>query len=186
MAVTILLIDDNQDQVTITRKALTRSGQEYHLESAATAKEGLEKIRAGHYDVVLCDYRLPDVSGIDLLKQLKEIGSDCPFIIVTSMGSERVAVEAMKGGAYDYVVKDASYEDVLPEIIRQSLERHREREERRRLEAERNAAIEALQKEKAHLETLNKVMMNREERIVELKHQVNALLEELGRPPQYR
>lgn len=186
MAVTILLIDDNRDQITITKKTLARSHQDYQLDSAANAQEGLEKLSTGHYEIVLCDYRLPDMSGIEVLKQLKEQGSDCPFIIVTSMGNERLAVEAMKLGASDYIVKDSSYEEILPEVIRQSLERSQEKRERERLEVERDAAVEALKKEGEDLKRMNHIMMDRESRILELKHEVNALLEEFGRPKKYQ
>ena len=185
MTITILLIDDNRDQITITKKVLAKNYPEYHIEAAANAKEGLEKLSAGYYNIVLCDYRLPDVSGIEVLKQLKERGNDVPFILVTSMGNERLAVEAMKVGAYDYVVKDASYEDLLPEVIRQSLEHYREKKRLERLEVERKEAVDALEKEKMQLEQMNKIMMDREERVLELKQQVDALLEELGRPRQY-
>ena len=61
MAVTLLLIDDNPDQITITKRTLTKTGQDYRVDSACNAKEGLEKLAAGHYDIVMCDYRLPDV-----------------------------------------------------------------------------------------------------------------------------
>lgn len=186
MAVTVLLIDDNIDQITITKKTLAKDNQDYRFDSAADAKEGLEKLKAGHYEIVLCDYRLPDVSGLEVLKQLKARGSDCPFIIVTSMGNERLAVEAMKLGASDYIVKDSSYEEILPEVIRQSLERSQEKRERERLEAERNAAVEALKKEKEDLKRMNSFMVDREERLLELKQEVNALLEALGKPKKYQ
>ena len=171
MPTRLLLIDDNMDQVVITKKTLAKIGPDYELDSAPNGKEGIEKLKKNAYDIVLCDYRLPDLSGIEVLKQMKECGNTTPFIIVTSMGNERLAAEAMKGGAYDYVVKDASYEEILPEILRQSLERYSERK--------------ALKQERDQLESMNKIMMNREERILELKRQVDALLKELGRPPQY-
>ena len=186
MAIRILLIDDNRDQITITARVLAKANLEHVLDSAASATEGIGKVAAGTYDIILCDYRLPDLSGIEMLKRLMEMGRDHPFILVTSMGNERVAVEAMKLGAYDYVVKDASYEEVLPKVILQSLERYQDKRERQRLEAERNEVLKALKSEKDELVKMNSVMINREERVVELKQQVNALLKELGRPPQYR
>ena len=181
----ILLIDDNQDQMVITQRILTKIDPSWHLDWASNAKEGLDKIKKSQYSAILCDYRLPDLSGIEVLKLLRQEGNECPFIIVTSMGSERLAAEAIKLGAYDYVVKDASYEVLLPEIIQQSIERHQEKIKILRLEKERNAAMEALQQEKASLESINKIMMDREDRIMELKKKVNALLKEMGKPPEY-
>ena len=185
MAIAVLVIDDNQDQIVITRKVLAKSGGDYSVDSAASAKEGIEKIKSVPCDIVLCDYRLPDLTGIEILKQFKESGNDRPFILVTSMGNERLAAEAMKSGAYDYVVKDASYETILPEVIRQSLERYQEKKSLERLEVERNEAVAVLRKERSELETMNKMMLNRESRILELKQEVNTLLKRLGEPPRY-
>ncbi len=185
MATRLLLIDDNRDQVTITTRVLENSGQVYQIESVDNATEGLERIAAHSCDIILCDYRLPDRSGIEILQRLNQIGNDIPFVLVTSVGNERLAVEAMKLGASDYVVKDSSYDAILPEVLQRALERYGEKKERGRLEAERNQAVEALRKEKAHLERMNAAMMGREERILELKKEVNALLEELGRPRKY-
>ncbi len=182
MAIRVLLIDDNQDQITITKKVLGKSGQDYQITAAANAKDGLEQFTAGTFDLVLCDYRLPDLDGIEVLKRLRTGRHDVPFIIVTSMGNERLAVEAMKLSASDYVVKDASYDTVLPEVLRQAVDRYRERQQ---LASDRNAAVEALKKEKQQLETLNRVMMDRERRIIELKREVNTLSEELGKPKKY-
>ena len=182
MPIAVLLIDDNQDQITITKKVLSKTGQDYHIEAASTGQQGLERFSAGLFDLVLCDYRLPDLDGVEVLKRLRAGHREVPFIIVTSMGNERLAVDAMKLGASDYVVKDASYDMVLPEVLRQAVDRYRARQQ---LAGERNAALEALKKEKAQLETINRVMMDRERRIIDLKREVNALLSELGKPKKY-
>ena len=126
------------------------------------------------------------MSGVDVLQQLKVEGRDVPVVIVTAAGSERVAVEAIKVGAYDYVVKDALYEELLLSVIERTLERHREKQERQRLESERNEALATLQQEKAELQRMNAIMMDREGRILELKQEVNALLEALGKTKQYQ
>ena len=186
MGIRILCIDDNPDSILVTRRVLGKSNTQYQVDAASDAKEGMSKILSQAYDLVLCDYRLPVTSGVDFVSQLCAQGLEVPVVVVTSAGSERIAVEAMKRGAYDYIVKDSSYDDILPEVIRQVLERHHERKERERLVAERNEAIEALKKEKADLEQMNKVMLNREGRILELKQEVNALLQEFGRSPKYQ
>ena len=186
MATHLLLIDDNPDQVTITTRTLARTGEPYEIQSASTAKEGLEKIMGNAVDLILCDYRLPDMTGIDVLRQLKQRGNERPFIIVTASGNERLAVEAIQLGAYDYVVKDASYEQLLPAVIHRAVARHQERREHQQLEADRKGALEALKKEKKELERMNSAMMDRERRVLQLKEEVNALLDELKRPPKYR
>ena len=186
MAIRMLLIDDNRDQVAITTRVLGQLDMRFLIDAASTAQEGLDKVNITTYDLILCDYRLPDLSGLEMLKRLKASGKDTPFILATAAGNERLVVDAMQLGASDYVVKDFSYNEVLPKIIRQVLERYQERKERERLEAERNEAIEALKKEKAALEKMNNTMLNREGRILELKQEINALLREFGRSPKYQ
>ena len=185
MAIHILLIDDNQDQITITKRAL-KQAPEYAVDAALDGKTGLEQLRARHYDVVLCDYRLPGTTGVEVLKALKAQGQDVPFVIITAAGSERVAVEALQEGAYDYVVKDLMYDEMLPGVLQRVLARYAEKQERERLAVERNAALQALQEEKKSLQTMNQAMMGREDRILGLKKEINTLLEELHRPTKYQ
>ena len=185
MPASILLIDDNLDQFTITKRTLAQTGADYRVEAAKNAAEGLEKLRANRYDIVLCDYRLPDRTGIEVLTDLQHAGNLVPFIIVTSAGNERLAVEAIQLGADDYVVKDSSYDHILPTVLRRALQRAEDRQAREHLQVERDQALEALKHEKAGLERMNEIMMDREERVLELKNEVNALLEKLGKPAKY-
>ena len=184
MAVRLLLIDDNEDQIAITKRTLN-GATGYQVDCALNAGAGLKKLLEQPYDLVLCDYRLPDMSGLELFRQLLARNQDVPFLLITSVGNERLAVEALQMGASDYVVKDVSFDACLPAVIQRSLDRHREKKERRQMEAERNDAIEAMKREKAQLEQMNQIMMNREERILELKQEVNALLHELNRQQKY-
>ena len=186
MSIRMLCIDDSLDSIVITKRVLERAKGAYQIDSASNGQEGLSKLRLQSYDLILCDYRLPGMSGVDVLQQLKVEGRDVPVVIVTAAGSERVAVEAMKVGAYDYVVKDALYEELLPSVIERTLERHREKQERKRMESERDEALATLQREKAALQHINAIMMDREGRILELKQEVNALLEALCKPKKYQ
>ena len=149
MAVTLLVIDDNADQATITRRVLDANA--YMIDTASNALEGLKKLLAYTYDVVVCDYRLPGMNGVELLKQMKAHGRDVPFIIVTAAGNERVAVEAMQEGAYDYLVKDVAYEVLLPGTIQRTIDRHREKQERKQAQAALRVAYDRLRETQAHL-----------------------------------
>src|SRR5205807_9774581 len=73
-------------------------------------------------DLVLLDHGLPDATGLDVLPQLRELGLS--VVMVTGMGSESLAVEAMRKGAVDYVVKDSSYLDALPQVVERALRHH--------------------------------------------------------------
>jgi len=102
----ILLIEDNPDHAVFTKRVLKKASQDYQVDLVSDAKQAFKKISEENYDLILCDYRLPDSSALDILKEIREKGKDLPFIAVTSLGSEKIAVELMKEGAYDYVVKD--------------------------------------------------------------------------------
>jgi DNA-binding response OmpR family regulator len=132
----ILLIEDNPDHAVFTKRVLKKANQGYELDSTGEAKEALRKIAAENYDLILCDYRLPDSSALEILKEIREKGKDLPFIVVTSSGSEKIAVELLKEGAYDYVVKDSSYENVLPAVIQRAQDRYNVKKEKERLEKE--------------------------------------------------
>ena len=90
----------------------------------------LTALRAGHYHVVISDYRLPEFSGPDALAVLKESGVDLPFIIVSGTVGEVNAVEAMKAGAHDYVMKD-NLMRLVPAIGRELHEAQLRRDRRR-------------------------------------------------------
>ena len=138
MPLTILLIEDNVDHINITKRILEKAMADCRLEVVKDWQKGSHAIAYEGYDVILCDYRLPGATALEILKEIKGKGRDLPFVVVTSAGSERAAVVLMQEGAYDYVVKDSSYEDTLPMVIRRSIERHTVREEKKRLEAQIN------------------------------------------------
>ena len=133
MAINILLIEDNQDYVFFTKRILEKKEGEYQLDFATDPKDGLKKLIDKNYDVVLCDYRMPGFTAFDILKEIRKTNKELPFIVVTASGSEKVAVGLMKEGAYDYIVKDASYEDTLPVVIKRSLEIFNAKKEKERL-----------------------------------------------------
>ncbi len=89
-------------------KTFLERTHEFTCGTADSAEEALEKIAADHYDAVISDYEMPGISGIDLLKQVRESGSDLPFIIYTAKGREKVAVEALNLGADFYLQKQSS------------------------------------------------------------------------------
>lgn len=130
----ILLIEDNPDHILLTKRILKKAGEGYQLDSVRESGEGLRRIAEGSYGLILCDYRMPGLSALDILKKMKEKGQNLPFIVVTAAGSEKIAVELMKHGAYDYVVKDSSYQDTLPVVIKKSIETYNARKEKERTE----------------------------------------------------
>jgi len=134
MSIRILLIEDNQDDILFTKRILEKADEDYQLDSASEAQEGLRRIIEENYDLILCDYRLPGLSALDVLKETRNKGKDLPFIVVTATGSEKAAVDLMKEGAYDYILKDLSYEAILPVVIKRAIERYNVKKEKERAE----------------------------------------------------
>ncbi|BBB92021.1 MAG TPA: response regulator [Methylomusa anaerophila] len=116
----ILYMEDDVGLGRLLQKRLERMA--CMVDIAHNGSAGLEMFTDGTYDVVITDYDMPVVDGLEVLKKLKDF---IPVIILTGQGDERVAVEAMKLGAADYVAKDANgeYIELLPSVIDRVMER---------------------------------------------------------------
>jgi len=124
----VLLVEDNQSDAELTLHAL-RNGGGFNVsaEVTQTAEEFTHQVQTNRYDIVLADYNLPQWTGMDALRVLRSQDLDIPMILVTgSLGEER-AVECLKQGATDYVLKDRLTR--LPASVRRALEETRLRQE---------------------------------------------------------
>ncbi len=124
MSYNLLIVEDNIDQSELIRIVLKRSSQKFDLKFVNFGKDAVDICNKEQFDVVLLDYKLPDFSGIEILTTLRNKGINVPVIIVTGQGDEKIAVEAMKCGAADYIVKEENYLNSLPKIILSVIERH--------------------------------------------------------------
>ena len=118
LKVRILLVDDNLDHVQLALRAL-KADAAWSVEAARLGSEALEKAREEPFDVVLLDYRLPDMTGLEVLQQLRAHAPDTAVFLMTSQGSEEVAIEALKQGAVGYVVKNADFGKRLAYEVRE-------------------------------------------------------------------
>ena len=100
---TVLIIDDQQDLLDITRLFLERFG-EMNVDTAKSAKEALAKMKDKNFDALVVDFDLPDISGIEFLKIVRAKGDTTPVIIFTGVGRENAAIEALNNGA-DFFLK---------------------------------------------------------------------------------
>jgi len=117
---TILVVDDSESVQTLSRTVLEASG--YAVVSVTTGTEALRWLDARDASLVLLDYRLPDMTGLDLVRTLFAQGRAIPFVAITAHGDERIAVEMMKQGALDYLAKDHVFAEMLPEVVHQALD----------------------------------------------------------------
>src|ERR1700686_2364277 len=130
----VLYMEDDPGLSRLLKKHLERRG--YSVDIAVDGEEGLKMVDAGHYTVLLVDYSMPFLGGIDVIRELSSKGMPVPVIMVTGEGNESVAVEALKLGASDYIVKDAEmrYLEFLPVVIDRVLSKQQMIKERRRME----------------------------------------------------
>ncbi len=112
----ILIIDDEKGIREIFSVLLEEKG--YLIDTAETGKKGLEKARQFSPDLILLDMNLPDISGMDVLLQIKENFPQAQIIIITAFGTIKTAVEATKLGAYDYLEKPIDNDELLLLISR--------------------------------------------------------------------
>jgi len=99
----LLIIDDEKSIRNVLKDILSNEG--YTIEEAADGEEGLRKFKAGNFDTVLCDIKMPKLDGIEFLQKAKEAQPDVPIIIISGHGNIETAVDAVKKGAFDYIAK---------------------------------------------------------------------------------
>lgn len=116
----ILVVDDDEGLVVLMAETLRADGHDVATANSGAAALGwLEQNRP---DLMLLDLKMRDVGGQALVQRLKDHHAPVPFLIVTGQGDEKVAVEVMKQGALDYVMKDTGLLDLLPGVVRRALE----------------------------------------------------------------
>ncbi|HTE28851.1 MAG TPA: response regulator, partial [Chryseolinea sp.] len=99
----LLIIDDDKDICLVLSKFLTKNN--YNVDVAHKGEDGLQLLRSTQYSVILCDYRLPDHTGVEMLRKIKLLQPSAAVIIITGYSDVRIAVETFRYGASDYVTK---------------------------------------------------------------------------------
>jgi PAS domain S-box-containing protein len=115
----VLVVDDDPGLLRLVQKTIRRTGNE--ASSAQSGAGAMEELRKKRPDLMLLDLKLPDAEGPELIQRLEREDLLVPFIVITGQGDERVAVEMMKRGASDYLVKDSDFLEVLPAILERTL-----------------------------------------------------------------
>ncbi|MEJ2368926.1 MAG: sigma-54 dependent transcriptional regulator [Acidobacteriota bacterium] len=129
----ILVVDDEQSMRRMLEILLKQEG--YRVKTARDAEEALRLLGASPFDLIVSDIRMPGLSGLDLLKKVREDGSGAEIILMTAYASAESAIEALKLGAFDYVTKPFQV-DELVHVVSSALEKKTLREENIRLKVE--------------------------------------------------
>jgi DNA-binding NtrC family response regulator len=106
----ILVVDDNRELREILEEYLVGEGD--NVEGAKNGKEALEKYRNNYYDLIITDLNMPELVGMELIKTIRQENEDTEFVIITGCASMDSAVEAIKIGAFDYIVKPFRMEEL--------------------------------------------------------------------------
>jgi DNA-binding response OmpR family regulator len=125
--IAVLHVDDEPALLDLTTLFLARDG-DFSIDTALSAKLALEKLRLFSYDVIVADYLMPGMDGIEFLKRLRGGGCTTPFIIFTGRGREDVATEALSSGADFYLQKGGNPRSQFAELanmIREAARRRR-------------------------------------------------------------
>lgn len=107
----VLVIDDEPAVRQVLAAIVKRGG--YSVDSVAGVKDAAARLVRGDVDVALCDIHMPDGNGLDLVRSMRESGVDTQFVMVTAFASVETAVQALKAGASDYVIKPVNSEELL-------------------------------------------------------------------------
>jgi C4-dicarboxylate-specific signal transduction histidine kinase len=139
----LLVVEDDAALRTLIERSL--AGQGYQTIGAADGTSALALLEQHNPQLMLLDYSLPDMRGEQLLERIAALGRRVPFVVATGHGSESVAVEMMKRGAYDYLVKGVAFMKLLPAVIQRALERVRQAERLAETEEQLRRAHEELE-----------------------------------------
>ena len=117
----ILLIDDEPAQITSIQSFLKR--RNYKVLSASSGKEGISLIHENSIDLVFTDFRMQEMNGLDVVKEVKKFNPELPVVVMTAYSDTEDAVRVMKEGAYDYLAKPVDLDEL--ELLVEKVKEHR-------------------------------------------------------------
>jgi DNA-binding NtrC family response regulator len=123
----ILLIDDDEGLNHFLTRFFNRKG--YEVTTCLSGQEAINKIKVQNFDLILLDYKMPGLNGLDTLQEIKNAKVRTPVIIMTAYGNTDTAITAMKRGAYDYLSKPFERKE-LSRIVSEALELNSRMKER--------------------------------------------------------
>jgi len=143
----ILIIDDSEDDVKLELLELSRKGKAVIHQRIDTEKQLIDALKF-NWDAIICDYNMPHFSATEALHSLKESGVDIPFLVVSGKIGEDTAVEIMREGAHDYIMKDnlKRLNAAVDREVKESAVRREKREAENQLQKSKQAVVDTLKK----------------------------------------
>jgi PAS domain S-box-containing protein len=176
----ILLVEDNRHDRVAFRRVFEKSLVACEITECTWAEEALLQVLADAslFDVVVVDHSLPSMSGLDLCRELLGQQTTLPLVLLTGKGSQELAVEALKAGVCDYIIKQLGYLDLLPVVLPQVVQKHGDHVARKRAEeALRKAYDELEQRVQARTAELARTTDKLKNELTERKRAQEALRE---------
>jgi two-component system response regulator PilR (NtrC family) len=127
MRARILIVDDERSIRELLEIFLKKEG--FAVTSANSAEQGLQLTKTNEFDLIVSDIKMADMTGIDLLREVREQGFAGQFILLTAFATAETAIQALKMGAYDYIIKTENFIEELKLVVISALENRRLKEE---------------------------------------------------------
>jgi len=172
----ILHLEDSKTDAEIIQAKLAKEGIECEITLVVTREDFTNALEQSKFDLILSDYELPSFDGLSALMIAKKQCPDVPFILVTGALGEELAIEILKKGATDYVLK-GNLSRLVPSVERALKDVE--------LITERKKAEEEIKSQLEELQRWQDVMLGREDRVQELKREVNELCHRIGGTARY-
>ncbi|MCA9194088.1 MAG: response regulator [Planctomycetales bacterium] len=110
-----LVVDDSNVVRLVIRRALAQLGLE-NVDEAGDGKQAIELVESTHYHLVVVDWNMPEVNGIDVIRKIREMGNTCPIVMQTTNATKSDVMEALRAGATDYILKPFTTEEMVDKL----------------------------------------------------------------------
>ena len=172
----VLVAEDEESFLRVLTTVL-ESTKRFSVEPCEEGEEAIEALKSSNFDIVILDHKMPGLSGLNVLQWIHEQKLDIPVIMLTGAGSENIAVEAMKLGAYDYIRKDSFDRTHFPVIVNGVYERYLFKRDKE----QREARARKLERDIVAFELLSTSLSSFAEDVSETLSEVTQLTDESER-----